>query len=316
VLEGHAPPLGEIDMTIAPRRTVLDALLVDAAREAGAEVREGFRVDDVLFDGTRVVGVRGRDANGTVVEERARVTIGADGLHSMVARAVGARAYVDRPSLTYFQYAYWEGLDDDELGLYLLPRGIVITFPTNDGAALLIVGVPVDQAPAFRHDLEGEYLAVVGKVARLAPRLPHARRVSKFVGTADLPNRVVTAGGPGWALVGDARSHRDPIIAEGISCGFRDAEVLAAALDDAFTGALDMEDALARYQQQRDEEAMPWFELTCQLASFEVPPEFQAILGALTGNQPATNDFFGVIEGTVHPADFFAPERVRELLQA
>jgi flavin-dependent dehydrogenase len=71
-----------------PRR-VTDALLLGAARNAGVDVREGFAVRDILFDGTRVVGVRGIDADGEPVAVRARVTVAADGTHSLLARRLG-----------------------------------------------------------------------------------------------------------------------------------------------------------------------------------------------------------------------------------
>lgn len=77
-----------------PRRTVLDSLLVQAAAEAGAEVREGFTVEEVVVEGDRVTGIRGR--GGPL--ERARVVVGADGRHSRVAAAVQAETYNERPA--------------------------------------------------------------------------------------------------------------------------------------------------------------------------------------------------------------------------
>ena len=76
-----------------PRRTVLDKLLVDAAVEAGAELREGFTAEALLWDGDRVAGIKGHSRTGGAVEERARVVIGADGVHSLVAKAVRAPEY-------------------------------------------------------------------------------------------------------------------------------------------------------------------------------------------------------------------------------
>ena len=86
-------------VSYAPRRTVLDKLLVDAASESGAEVREGFAVDEVLIENGRVTGIRGRGEGGRSVAEHAQVVVGADGLHSLVAQAVGAESYNERPPL-------------------------------------------------------------------------------------------------------------------------------------------------------------------------------------------------------------------------
>src|SRR5262245_5410813 len=98
VLSG-APGKPDSPVSYGPRRTVLDKLLVDAAREAGAEVREEFTVDEVLSEDGRVTGIRGHAKGGAPVTERARVVIGADGLHSTLARAVSPEAYREKPAL-------------------------------------------------------------------------------------------------------------------------------------------------------------------------------------------------------------------------
>jgi 2-polyprenyl-6-methoxyphenol hydroxylase-like FAD-dependent oxidoreductase len=111
--------LGEVQMSFdvlpgdgiasvcVPRRTVLDKILVDAAGEAGVEVREGFSVTGLSGSGGRVTGIRGHDRNGTEVQEQARIVIGADGRNSLVARAVEATEYNVRPALTCGYSAYW-----------------------------------------------------------------------------------------------------------------------------------------------------------------------------------------------------------------
>ena len=92
-----------------PRRTVLDKILVDAAVESGAELREKFTVEELVVDGNRVSGIRGHGRNGARVEDRARIVIGADGIHSFVAKAVGAPEYDAIPSLVTFFYNYSRG---------------------------------------------------------------------------------------------------------------------------------------------------------------------------------------------------------------
>ena len=92
-LRGTPPPAGDVAEAYCPRRTVLDKLLVDAAVEAGAELRERFTVQDLIWDGDRVSGITGRSATSTTVTEQARMVIGADGLHSLVARQVEAPTY-------------------------------------------------------------------------------------------------------------------------------------------------------------------------------------------------------------------------------
>src|SRR5215213_1787072 len=94
VLEGHYPAFGGVDALYSPRRTILDKILVDAAREAGVAVREGFVVEEVLTDDGHVTGIRGRvrdrRKSSTTVTEAARLVVGADGKRSLVADAVRA----------------------------------------------------------------------------------------------------------------------------------------------------------------------------------------------------------------------------------
>jgi 2-polyprenyl-6-methoxyphenol hydroxylase-like FAD-dependent oxidoreductase len=116
-------------------------------------------------------------------------------------------------------------------------------------------------------------------------------------------------------LVGDAGYNKDPITAQGISDAFRDAELCAAALDSTFRGETRYEDAMATYQAARDADALPMYEFTTQLATLEPPPtEVQQVLAAILGNQRATDDFVGVATGTVSPAEFFAPDNVRRIM--
>lgn len=113
VIAGSPRPVDGIPAARAPRRTVLDKLLVDAAVMSGVEVREGFTVEDILIEDGTVVGIRGHADGGTTVEERARVVIGADGHNSRVARAVQAERYNELPVLENAFYTFWRDLPVD-----------------------------------------------------------------------------------------------------------------------------------------------------------------------------------------------------------
>jgi 2-polyprenyl-6-methoxyphenol hydroxylase-like FAD-dependent oxidoreductase len=146
--------------------------------------------------------------------------------------------------------------------------------------------------------------------------LRDAKRETRFFGAGDVPNVFRKPYGPGWALVGDAGYHKDPITAYGISDAFRDAEALAGALDDVFAGRRRWDDALGGYQEGRDASARPYFELTCEFARLEPPPpELQQLLGAAYGNQEAMDDFVSVIAATLEPRAFFGPENATRLLE-
>jgi 2-polyprenyl-6-methoxyphenol hydroxylase-like FAD-dependent oxidoreductase len=300
---------------IAPRRTVLDKLLVDAAAAAGAEIREDFAVDEIITEDGVVVGVRGRGADGAPVEERARIVVGADGWNSVVARAVAAEQYAYQPVLEHAFYTFWSGLPVDSfLTMIRGDRGIA-AIPTNDGLTLVLVGCPFAEAADFRRDIEANYMAAVDRAPEFAAQLRVARREERFV-AGGVPNFFRTPFGPGWALVGDAGYTKDPVTAQGISDAFRSAERCAGALDQFLDGARPFEAVMAEYQRERDGHSVPIYELTTQLATLEPPPpDMQRLLGAISGNQPAMDEFVSVIAGTLSPTVFFDPGHIGRLLQ-
>lgn len=145
----------------------------------------------------------------------------------------------------------------------------------------------------------------------MAERVCSGRRVEQFYGSAGLPFFFRKPYGPGWALVGDAGYHKDPITAQGITDAFRDAELLSEAIDAGLSGRQLLDAALACYEQQRDEAAMPIYEFTYQLAALRPPaPEMQQLFAALRHNQEQTDRFFGIVAGTVPIPEFFAPENL------
>ncbi|MEU9859425.1 NAD(P)/FAD-dependent oxidoreductase [Streptomyces sp. NPDC047971] len=294
----------------APRRTVLDKILVDAAAEAGAEVREGFSVEELVHgdeaaDDT-VAGVRGREHDGPRVTERARVVIGADGAHSFLARSVGAAAYAEKPKLQSSYYTYWSGLDFDGFEAFLRPDRAFAGWPTNDGLTLLICGWPMREFEEHRTDPEGEYLATVALAPALAERIASATRVERFVGTA-VPNYFRTPYGPGWALVGDAGYLKDFITAQGIQDAFQDAELCARAVDETLTGRRPYEEAMREYQEARDGRVREMYEFTADFACLDPPtPEMLQMFGAIARQQETMDGFARVVAGVTAPSEFFS----------
>ena len=312
-----APGTQDSPVSYGPRRTVLDKLLVDAASEAGVEVREGFTVDDVVSDGGRVIGIRGHGRGGQPVTEHARVVVGADGLHSLVARSVAPEQYHERSPLEASYYTYWSGLPMD--GRFeAFDRGdrAWAAWPTNDDLTLVIVGWPFAQFEANRSNVEKHYLGTFDRAPAFRERIRAARREARFVGAA-VPNFFRKPFGPGWALVGDAGYNKDFITAQGITDAFRDAELCANALHQSLSGAGPFDAAMSRYQSTRDEHVLPMYEFTCQFASFAPPPpEMQQFLGAVHGNQAAMDGFARVFAGLTSPADFFSEENARRIAEA
>lgn len=298
----------------SPRRMVLDTILVDGAVAAGAEVRQGFSVDEVVTEDGRVVGIRGRDARGREVVERARIVIGADGWHSRVATAVGAAHYHQVPQLQWSAYSYWRDLPVDGFETYIRPGRGWAAMATNDGLTMLVVGWPAAEAAAFKSDVERNYLATLDLVPEFAARVAGATRVERFAG-GTVPNFFRTPHGPGWALVGDAGYTRDSITGQGISDAFRDAESIAAALDAVWSGARRFDDVMGERQRRRDASQMPMFEFTTQLARLEPPPpELGELLAAVSASRPAMDAFASMAAGILSPAVFFDRAHLGPLL--
>lgn len=270
------PPLpmpdGLDNQTLCPRRHILDKILVDAAVEAGAELRQGVSVRELIRDGDVVVGVRGQTKDKAPVEERAKIVIGADGMHSIVAREVQAEEYDTKPTLTFGYYAYWAGVSDPDMHIYFFEDSHgVLSFPTHDGLSCVGVGGAIEGFHEFRKDIEGNYMSIVNRVPGLAAEMRAGGRKERFVGTAAQPNFFRVPYGPGWALVGDAGYHRDFLTGLGITDAFRDAELLSQALHEGFSGTRQMEEALGDYQAKRDDLAKPLYDFTTKMASGFMP---------------------------------------------
>jgi 2-polyprenyl-6-methoxyphenol hydroxylase-like FAD-dependent oxidoreductase len=298
------------------RRTILDKLLADAAVDAGAELREGFSLSELLFDDGRVVGVRGRTSEGATVEERAEIVIGADGRRSRVAEAVHAGSYHQKPPLLAPCYSYWSNLPQHEFATYVRPyRGFAMA-PTHDGLTMIVGGWPHAELDRVKDDLETHFYEILDLVPEVAERVRDAKREAPFAGVPT-PNYFRKPFGPGWALVGDAGYLKDPITAQGISDAFRDAEQFAAAFDEFSSGARSYSDAMHDYQRKRDEAALPMYEMTCGLATLAPPPpEMLALFAALPGNRNAVDAFVQMNAGTISPVHFFSPENVRSIREA
>ena len=285
-----------VPVGVAPRRAALDKVLIDAAIEAGAEFRDGFPVHDLTFEGDRVTGIRGRGG----LTEHARFVIGADGRNSRVARRVSAPAYAEQPTLACWYFSYWSGVAWDGLEMYRRGHRMIFAHPTNDSLLAVFVGWPIADLPAVRSDIEAQMMAVVDRVPDLSERIRSGRREERIYGAAQLPNFLRKPYGPGWALVGDAGSHKDPARALGICDALRDAELLADSLEAALSGRSAEAQALSEYERRRNEATMDEYEANLRAARFSPPaPEILQARAAARDDPQAMAQFCLAWEGRI-----------------
>ena len=270
----------DVECLYAPRRTVLDRLLVDAARKAGAQVRHGVLLSELQFasDG-RVIGVSLKDAVGSSTTVRTDIVIGADGRASTVARLVGARVYVEGSHASGTVFGYFENLPQDGSHWYFAKNVAAGVIPTN-AAHCVFAAVPAQQFSAtFRGDIKHGFLQVLEACSpKLRADVERGTLIGHLRGFGGAPSHLRQCHGAGWALVGDAGYFKDPLTAHGITDALRDADLLSRAIVDGGTRAL------AAYQQERDALSLPFLRITDAIASFswdlDVVKELHADLSA------------------------------------
>jgi len=313
-LRGRPSPVDGTAAMYSPRRTVLDLLLVDAARQAGAEIRQATIFRDLVWAEGQVVGAWLQAANGDLIEERAAIVVGADGMWSPVGRAAGAATDVAHPSLTCGYYAYWDGVPTDGVEFYVRHGSDILVFPTHDGLTCIWAGRSRDDWDAYRKDIDRTYREIIGLAPWLAERLRYSRQMSPFKGTSKLLNFYRQSFGPGWALVGDAAYHRDPLPGMGIGDAFLGAQLLADALARGLAGdAVSLDDALAAYQSAFREKTMPIFEYTLKAAGLKDPASTFPLYARIAQSAEETTRFMDVLAGNVPFKQFFNPANIARL---
>jgi 2-polyprenyl-6-methoxyphenol hydroxylase-like FAD-dependent oxidoreductase len=259
-------PRDGVDALFAPRRTVLDPLLVDAARAAGAQVVHGAALAELVRSASgRVEGAVIESVDGSRARVAARIVIGADGLRSRVARLVGAPIEREGLHATGVVYGHWSGVEVEGYHWHYLPGVSAGAIPTSDERTCVFVAIPprrlLDALPGGVDALYREVMAEAAPgLAAALGSAPLDAKLRPFPGTRGFMRR---AWGPGWALVGDAGYFKDPITAHGITDALRDAELLARAI------VRDTDGALAGYQAARDAASLGLFEVTDRVASFD-----------------------------------------------
>ncbi|MEU5911624.1 NAD(P)/FAD-dependent oxidoreductase [Micromonospora sp. NPDC047527] len=291
-------PAAGVEALYAPRRTLLDRLLAEAAENAGATVRYGVTVTGLDRDRSgRITGVVGHDHSSAPVRVRSWLTVGADGAGSTVARLVGAPNVRVGSASGAIIYGYWDGLGVTDYEWFYRPGASAGMIPTNDGKVCVFAGT---SAQRFNRevsgDLWGSYMRLLAEATgpAAAGRLPESLAPRRLHGHPGRTSYLRQAHGAGWALVGDAGQFIDPLSSNGITDALRDADLLSRQVAAIVSGVGEIE-ALAAYQAERDQLATPIFDVVDELAGYrwDVPAvrelllrlnsAFSAEVEALTG---------------------------------
>lgn len=307
VVRGAPYPCDGVAFSLAPRRSVLDGLLVEAAVAAGAELREGASLRRLLWENGRVVGAE-FGGGGGVFAERAALVVGADGRRSAVARHAGAGLVRDEGNFGCQFYGYWGALPDQGAQIFVGGGAAVLAFPTHGGDHLVLAGWPRERYDEVRRDVERHFFAAVAaKAPHLRELMTEESRHGRIVGSGDMANYVRTSCGPGWVLVGDAAMAKDAVTAQGIGDAFDQAQSLADRLPAALAaGPAAVRAATAAHVADRDRDTAAAFATTVAFASGGSTSALLPALRAIRHRPELATMFFGIYAGRITLEQFLA----------
>jgi 2-polyprenyl-6-methoxyphenol hydroxylase-like FAD-dependent oxidoreductase len=292
--------------SLCVRRVTLDALLVDAAAAAGADVRTGLRVTGLITDDGRVTGVD--TAAGPI---HGQLVVGADGRHSTVASLVAAREYHVAPAGKMFAWAYFEDVRDREGRVRIGRRGALgfLAGPTDGDLYMAAIGIDMAKQPEFHANRDADFTAGLRAWPELADVIADGRRLGPIRVLTNWHGYFREAAGPGWVLVGDAGHFKDPTPGQGIGDAFRQAARLAPAIEDGL-GNTSPDAAMQRWWHWRDNDAyeMYWF-ASDMGAPGAASPLITRLMRDLVDDPKATQMFFGVLNHDIRPSQLFTRAR-------
>jgi flavin-dependent dehydrogenase len=266
-VEAPAGPPGAY--TLAPRRIVLDQILIERALECGVEFIERARVDGLLMQSGTVLGAKIQRIGGDAFEAHARVVIGADGKSSKVGQWVGAEKYGEGEPGRPIYYGYFHGVEplpDPTAELFFGSNRIGFCLAMRADEHVLIIEAQPDDFAQIRADPRTWFLSEYTKLPGMKVRMRTAVLEGSILGVRGIDSHFRKPYGAGWALTGDAAYVKDPITAYGVGDALLQGFWLARSLDESFDGR-PWEEAMSAYQQRRDTSFRPFFEQTSQALS-------------------------------------------------
>lgn len=299
------------DKGLGIRREVLDTVLLERARVAGAAVVERAKVEQLLVDGDgQVTGavVRTPDGDRTM---HASLVIGADGLRSVVSRRLGLARVARWPQRVALVAHYRDVAGMGALGeMHVTRQGYVGLARVNDGMVNVALVVPRSRAQGLRDGTGAFLTAWMQAHPSLGARFAHATRVTPVRATGPFASRAKRPWAPGAMLTGDAADFFDPFTGEGIYAALRGGELLAEFAVQAVAAA----------SRERHVQALRAYE-AARKATFGGKWRVEQLIGLAVGIPPLLNHAARVLSRDRDLADLligvtgdFVP--AREVLRA
>jgi len=320
-IEAPAGPPGTY--SIAPRRIVLDQILLDRAVELGAELAQRTRVDGLLVESGAVVGAVLQHIGGEKREVRARVVVGADGKQSQVAQWVGAAKYDERPVGRPIYYGYFHGftpLPEPAIELFFGSDRIGFCFPMRPDEHCLILEAQPEEFERIRQGPAAWFRTQFATLPGMAERVKNAKLDGRMLGTRGVENFFRKPFGAGWALTGDAAYVKDPCTGYGIGDAMLQSFLIAKALGNWLDGA-EWESTMEAYTQRRDAALRPLFEQTVAAArarddSYGTLDPLRAVLLNQHDARRVIRALPGLLDQMFEPMDRFRHAFIANLFEA
>jgi 2-polyprenyl-6-methoxyphenol hydroxylase-like FAD-dependent oxidoreductase len=285
------------------RRITLDALLVEAAAAAGAEVRTGTRVTGLLRDGDRVSGVT--TDTGAIA---ARLVVGADGRHSTVAAEVGAEEYDVTPPGRMVAWGYFEGVDREGLARFGRMKDMgYLAGPTDGDLYMAAIAPNIACVKDFHADRDNYFVRAIRQWPELADLMAGARRVGPLRVFSKWHGYFRESAGPGWVLVGDAGHFKDFTPGQGISDALRQAQQLAHCIERGLGGdGVDAE--MQQWWRWRDHDAYEMYWYAARMgAPGAATPWANGLLRKIAASADRTRKFMEVLNHDIPPSKLYTP---------
>ncbi len=297
----HGDDQGVVDYYAGTRRFYLDEILLNEAKNAGVDAREGVAVNALIVEDGVVAGVRGVDIDGRPLEARAKAVVGADGRISQFAGYVSARKVAVREKSTFAYYSYYSGIDKPELVIHKKGRFGTAIFPTMENKHLVLVYGPTGWWGDFSKDPEANFIKTYEFVAPdVAALVKKGKRQEPFKAMGRMVAFHRETWGKGWVLVGDAASFKDQWTAMGITHALRDAELVSGYLDKFLKQEATWEVAMSEYSRVRANDYEDYWKLVCDGAEMSPYTKEQlAFFHRLKDDQDKVSAFIAQVGDTL-----------------